>query len=121
MTRVLVTDDAAFMRVRMTNLLAQEGFDVFQAVSGQQAVAMYANCKPDVVLMDLSMVEGEEIGSVEKIKLIDPEARMIVISSIGQESQVIEALHRGACDFIVKPINQYCLLHKIHNLERVCV
>lgn len=121
MTRVLVTDDAAFMRVRMTNLLTLEGFEVIQAGSGQQAVSMYADCRPDIVLMDLSMVEGEELGSVAKIKQLDPEACMIVVSSIGQETQVIEAINHGARDFIVKPINHNCLVHKIHNLERVCV
>ncbi|OJX38289.1 MAG: hypothetical protein BGO78_09775 [Chloroflexi bacterium 44-23] len=121
MTSVLITDNAAFMRVRMTNLLVDEGFAVFQARSGMQAVEMYRDFKPDIVLINLNSTNADGLSSIISIRQMDPKAKLIVLSSIGQEAELIEAIQMGASDFIVKPINQQCLFHKLHHLEQVGV
>ncbi len=121
MTKVLITDNAAFMRVRMANILVNEGFVVIQAKSGAQAVEMYRECKPDIVLMNLNIADADGLFSILSIKQMDPKAKLMMLSSIGQEAELIEAIKMGACDFVVKPINQHCLFHKLHNLEQVCI
>lgn len=120
MTKVLITDNAAFMLVRMKSLLVKEGFEVIQAQTGQEAIDMYRDNQPDIVVMDLALTEAEWLYSVRTIQEMDPQARLIMLSSIGQEAELIEAIRLGARDFVIKPINQYCLFQKIHNLEQVC-
>lgn len=116
MKKVLVTDQASFMRVKMAKILSEEGFEVLQAESGQKAVELYQSYLPDIVLMDL-FVDGEaKYSSIKKITEIDPKANVIMLSSIGQEPDLIDAIRTGAKDFVLKPINKLCLFHKIQNL-----
>lgn len=116
MKKVLVTDQASFMRVKMAKILSEEGFEVLQAESGQKAVELYQSYLPDIVLMDL-FVDGEaRYSSIKKITEIDPQANVIMLSSIGQEPDLIDAIRTGAKDFVMKPINKLCLFHKIQNL-----
>lgn len=116
MKKVLVTDQASFMRVKMAKILSEEGFEVLQAESGQKAVELYQSYLPDIVLMDL-FVDGEaRYSSIKKITEIDPQANVIMLSSIGQEPDLIDAIRTGAKDFVMKPINKICLFHKIQNL-----
>jgi two-component system chemotaxis response regulator CheY len=116
MKKALISDKASFTRVRMAQLLSEEGFDVLQAESGQRAVELYQSFLPDVVLMDLVSQGEEEYTSIKKITQIDPQANVIMLSSIGQEPDLINAIKTGARDFVVKPINKNCLFYKIQNL-----
>lgn len=103
MAKVLVVDDASFMRMRMTKLLTENGFEVEEAENGAEAVAKYEELKPDLVLMDITMPVMDGIEAVKKIKEGDADANIIMCSAIGQQTMVIEALKAGAKDFIVKP------------------
>ncbi|PKN83520.1 MAG: two-component system response regulator [Chloroflexi bacterium HGW-Chloroflexi-8] len=116
MKKILVSDKASFTRVKMAKLLSDEGFDVIQAESGQKAVELYQSFLPDVILMDLFSQKEEDFTSIKKITEIDPQANVIMLSSIGQEPDLINAITTGAKDFIVKPINKNSLFFKIQNL-----
>ena len=107
MARVLVTDDALFMRKMLSDILKKEGFEVVgEADSGKDAIEKYKELKPDLVTMDIVMPKMEEIdgiAAVREIMKIDPQAKIIMVSAMGQHALVVEAIQAGAKDFIVKP------------------
>ena len=102
--RVLIVDDAAFMRMLLKDIVTKAGFEVVgEASNGKEAVEKYKELKPDVVTMDITMPEMNGIEAVKEIKKIDPNANIIMVSAMGQQAMVIEAIQAGAKDFIVKP------------------
>ena len=99
-TKVLIVDDAAFMRMMLRDILAKNGFDVVgEADNGKVAVQMYNELKPDVVTMDITMPEMDGIAAVKEIKAADPGAKIVMVSAMGQQAMVIEAIRSGAADF----------------------
>ncbi|MCX7951687.1 MAG: response regulator [Clostridiales bacterium] len=104
MARVLIVDDAAFMRMMLKDILTKNGYDVIgEAPNGVKAVEIYKAEKPDVVTMDITMPEMDGIQAVKEIKAFDPGAKIIMCSAMGQQAMVMEAIKSGAKDFIVKP------------------
>ncbi|MCJ8006275.1 response regulator [Lederbergia wuyishanensis] len=102
--RILIVDDAAFMRMMIKDILVKNGFEVVgEAVDGVQAVEKYNELKPDLVTMDITMPEMDGITALKEIKAIDPAAKIIMCSAMGQQAMVIDAIQAGAKDFIVKP------------------
>ncbi|GGH82198.1 two-component system chemotaxis response regulator CheY [Pullulanibacillus pueri] len=102
--RILVVDDAAFMRMMIKDILVKNGFEVVgEASNGQEAIEKYKEHQPDLVLMDITMPEVDGITSLKEIKKIDPQAKIIMCSAMGQQAMVIDAIQAGAKDFIVKP------------------
>ena len=102
--RVLVVDDAAFMRMMLKDILTKNGFEIVgEAENGAVGVATFQKLKPDVVTMDITMPEMNGIDAVKAIKTLDAEAKIVMVSAMGQQSMVIEAIQAGASDFIVKP------------------
>jgi two-component system, chemotaxis family, chemotaxis protein CheY len=107
MARVLVTDDAAFMRMMLKNHLAAGGHEVVgEAANGAEAVEQYALLKPDVCTMDITMPEKDGLAALKEIMASDPAARVVMCSALGQEAKVVEAIRSGAKDFVVKPFQQ---------------
>jgi len=103
-TKVLIVDDAAFMRMMLRDILAKNGFEVVgEAENGKDAVVKYGELKPDIVTMDITMPEMDGIAAVKEIKAVDPAAKVVMVSAMGQQAMVIEAIRSGAADFIVKP------------------
>ena len=103
-TKVLIVDDAAFMRMMLRDILAKNGFEIVgEADNGKVAIQMYNDLKPDVVTMDITMPEMDGIAAVKEIKAADPNAKIVMVSAMGQQAMVIEAIRSGAADFIVKP------------------
>jgi two-component system chemotaxis response regulator CheY len=103
-TKVLIVDDAAFMRMMIKDILSKNGFEVVgEAENGAKAVEKYQELKPDLTTMDITMPEMDGITAVKQIKQIDPNAKVIMCSAMGQQAMVIEAIQSGARDFIVKP------------------
>lgn len=101
---VLICDDAAFMRMMIKDILSKNGYTVAgEAENGAKAVEKYAEVKPDLVLMDITMPEMDGIQALKKIKEGDPGAKVIMCSAMGQQAMVIESIQAGARDFIVKP------------------
>ncbi|OLO40580.1 two-component system response regulator [Alkalihalophilus pseudofirmus] len=104
MTSVLVVDDAAFMRMMIKDILTKNNFDVVgEAANGQEAVDKYKELNPQIVTMDITMPEKDGIEALRDIKSIDPDAKVIMCSAMGQQAMVIDAIQSGAKDFIVKP------------------
>ena len=102
--RVLIVDDAAFMRMMVKDILSKNGYEVVgEAQDGAQAVEKYKDLRPDLVTMDITMPEMDGITALREIKKIDPNAKVIMCSAMGQQAMVIDAIQAGAKDFIVKP------------------
>ena len=102
--RILVVDDAAFMRMMVKDILSKNGYEVVgEAENGLKAVEKYQELKPDLTTMDITMPEMDGISAVKAIRKIDPSAKVIMCSAMGQQSMVVEAIQAGARDFIVKP------------------
>ncbi|QZY56762.1 response regulator [Crassaminicella profunda] len=101
---ILVVDDAAFMRMMIKDVLTKYGFDVLgEAENGAKAIEKYKELNPDLVIMDITMPEVDGIQAVKEIKKVNPNAKIVMCSAMGQQAMVIEAIQAGAGDFIVKP------------------
>ena len=101
---IMIVDDAAFMRMMIKDILTKNGHNVVgEAENGAVAIDKYNECKPDLVLMDITMPEMDGLQALKKIKANDPSATVIMCSAMGQQAMVIESIQSGAKDFIVKP------------------
>ncbi len=105
MSKIMVVDDAQFMRVRLTKLLSGHGYEVTEAENGDQAVKTYRAFKPDAVLMDITMPEKDGLEALAEIRGFDPNAKIIMLTALGQESLVIQATKNRAKDYVVKPFD----------------
>lgn len=113
MPKVLLVDDAAFMRMRCAKLLTENGYAVDEAENGLEAVEKYQQIKPDLVLMDITMPVMDGLAAVTEIKKIDPNATIVMCSALGQQNTVMSAIKAGAKDFIVKPYQPEKILSTI--------
>lgn len=105
MAKILVVDDAAFMRMRCTKLLTDNGFETNEAADGNEAIEKYKEFKPDGVLLDITMPNMDGLSTLKEIIKMDPGARVAMVTAMGQQSMVMEALKTGARDFVVKPFD----------------
>lgn len=114
MAKIMICDDAAFMRMMIKDILTKNGYEIAaEAENGAVAVEMYPDAKPDLVLMDITMPDMDGIQALKKIKEIDPNANIIMCSAMGQQAMVIEAIQSGAKDFIVKPFQAERVLEAV--------
>lgn len=117
MAKVLIVDDAAFMRMMIKDILQKNGYEVVgEAGNGLQAVELYKTHKPDLVTMDITMPEMDGIEAVKAIKAMDANAKVIMCSAMGQQSMVMDAIKAGAKDFIVKPFQADRVLEAIKRI-----
>lgn len=101
---VLIVDDAAFMRMMLKDILTKANYKVVgEASNGKQAVEQYKKFKPELVTMDITMPEVNGIEALKAIKKMDPAAKVLMVSAMGQEKLIVESMDAGALDFIVKP------------------
>jgi two-component system chemotaxis response regulator CheY len=104
MARVLVVDDAVFMRKVVSDALNKGGHEVIgEAANGHEAVEQFQSLKPEVMTLDITMPEKDGLAALKEIIELDPAARVIMCSALGQESKVLESIKLGARDFVVKP------------------
>jgi len=101
MPKIMVVDDAQFMRVRLTKL----GYEVIEAENGAEAVERYQAARPDCVVMDITMPHKDGLAALAEIRSGDPQARVIMLTALGQESLVVQAVQAGAKDYVVKPFD----------------
>lgn len=107
MKKILIVDDAAFMRLAIRTILERNGFEVVgEAEDGLDAITKYQILKPDIVTMDITMPKMDGIDATAEIKKIDKDATIIIISAIGQETMVRRAILAGAKTFVVKPFKE---------------
>lgn len=118
MKRILIVDDAAFMRVVLKNILVKEGYEVIaEASNGIEAIEKFNEFKPDIVTMDITMPEMDGIVALKEILKIDSKAKVCMVSAMGQESIILESVKSGARDFIVKPFSPEDVLTKMSRLS----
>jgi two-component system chemotaxis response regulator CheY len=106
MAKILVTDDATFMRMQLKDIITKLGHEIVgEAENGKVAIEKYNELNPDLVTMDITMPEMDGIQAVKEIKQKHPNAKVIMCSAMGQQGMVLEAIQLGAKDFIVKPFS----------------
>lgn len=117
MKRVLIVDDAAFMRMTIKNMLSNYEYEIVgEAENGLEAVEKYKELSPDIVTMDITMPELDGIQALRMIKKINPGASVVMVSALGQEAKMKEAIIYGAKGFIVKPFKEEILLGALSKL-----
>lgn len=106
MVKVLITDDAAFMRMQLKDIMTKLGHEVVgEAANGYEAIDQAKELKPDLITMDITMPEMNGVDAVKEIKKLDFDTTVIMCSAMGQQSMVLDAIRAGAKDFVVKPFN----------------
>lgn len=104
--RILIVDDAQFMRHLLKKCLVEAGFEIAgEAANGAEAVTRYAECRPDLVTLDMVMPEVGGLEAIRRLRAADPKATIIVVSAIDQRENLLEAVRLGAADYIVKPFD----------------
>ncbi len=103
MATILVVDDSSFMRMRCTATVKELGYETIEASDGDEAIQSYKDQKPAAVLMDITMPGTDGLQALKEIMAIDPNAKVAMVTAMGQQSMVIEAMKSGAKDFVVKP------------------
>lgn len=117
MARVLVVDDSIFMRKMIRGILEKEGHNVIgEAHNGLKGFEMYKQLKPDITTMDITMEKMDGLASLKLIQSIDPNAKVVMCSAMGQQKLLIKALNLGAKDFVVKPFSSKKLNEIINNV-----
>lgn len=117
MAKILLVDDAAFMRMMLKNTLSQAGYtDLIEAEDGVKAVEAYTAEKPDLVFMDITMPNKDGLETLKEIKAMDPGATIVMCSAMGQETMVMDSIKSGAKDFIVKPFKPERVLSTVKKI-----
>ena len=117
MKKVLIVDDASFMRVSIKNILSKNGYEVVgEANNGLVGFQKYQELSPDIVTMDITMPEMDGLTSLKKILSVNSAAKVVMVSAMGQESMVREAIIAGAKGFIVKPFKEESILSALNGL-----
>ncbi|MFL0195456.1 response regulator [Clostridium sp. WILCCON 0269] len=117
MSKVLIVDDASFMRVSLKVMLERNGFEVVgEAENGMAAVLKYKQYSPDIVTMDITMRDMDGIEALKEIKKYDNNARIVMVTAMGQETMVKKAVLNGAKSFIVKPFKEEQLVETLNKI-----
>ena len=115
--RILITDDALFMRATLKNILTQNGFEVVgEASNGAESVELYKELKPDLVTMDITMPEMDGVAALKEIRAIDPHANVLMCTALVHKTQVVDAIQAGARDFILKPFQTERVVEAVSKL-----
>jgi two-component system chemotaxis response regulator CheY len=115
MAKIMVADDSAFMRLIIKEIVSKSSHQVIaEAEDGSIAVKKYSELRPDLVIMNIIMPELYGIEALRRIKKMDPNAKVIMCSAMGNQYQVIEAIQAGALDFIVKPFDSARMVDAIN-------
>ena len=118
--RILIVDDAAFMRMMIRDILTSKGYTITaEAEDGEESVMMFKRYKPDLVIMDITMPGMDGIQAVKEIIKLDIDARIIMCSAMGQQAMVIQSIHAGALDFVVKPFQPERVVEAVRKALRI--
>mgnify|MGYP001133449054 CR=1 FL=1 len=117
MKTVLIVDDAAFMRVTIKNMLEKNGYSVIgEAENGKVAVVKFNELKPDIVTLDITMPEMDGLAALKAIMQINGDAKIVMLTAMGQQGMVKEAVMSGAKGFIVKPFKEETVIAALAKL-----
>ena len=102
--KILIVDDATFMRTLVKDILVPKGYEIAgEATNGNEAMQKYEELKPDLVTMDITMKEKDGLEAARDILLKYPDARIIMVTALGQEKMLVDSIKLGVKDFVVKP------------------
>ncbi len=116
MARILIVDNAEYLRVHLAKILIGAGHQVSEANNGLAAVNTYKTEHPDVVLMDITMPEMGGLQALKEIRDFDPKAKVVMLTALGQESALLAATRSGACDCVTKPLDGDRVLNAIRKV-----
>ncbi|SDG69107.1 response regulator [Desulfosporosinus hippei] len=117
MKKILIVDDAIFMRLTIKKMLENSNYEVVgEAANGVIGVELYKQLQPDIVTMDITMPEMTGIEALKAIKAINPKAMVVMLTALGQEGMVKEAIISGAKNYLVKPFTEERLLQVLDKL-----
>ena len=115
--KILLVDDAAFMRKMIKDTLSKNGYtELFEAVDGADAVEKFGEIGPDLVIMDITMPNMDGLQALKKIREAHPDAKIVMCTAMGQEGMVVDAIKSGAKDFIVKPFNADRIVQTVNTI-----
>ena len=117
MARILIVDDSKTSRKFLRNMLEQAGHEIVaEAVDGAEGVEKFKVYRPDITTMDITMPTLGGIEAVREIIEDDPDAKIIMVTAAGQKANMIEALKKGAADFIQKPFDMDVIVNTIEKV-----
>ena len=117
MANIIVVDDSLFMRQILKELITGMGHVIIgEAEDGYEAVMRYSELRPDMITMDINMPKMSGVTALKEILKIDPKAKVLICSALGQQSMITEAIRAGAKDFVVKPIQNERVVKAIQNV-----
>ena len=117
MAKILIADDSTVSRTVLKGILIEAGHEVVgEAPDGTAAVALYAKLKPDLVTLDITMPQKSGLDALREIIGIDPQARIVMVSALGQHSTMLNALKNGARDYVLKPFEVGKILSVLANV-----
>jgi two-component system chemotaxis response regulator CheY len=116
---ILIADDLSFMRMIQREILTERGYSIVgEATDGIDAVNKFQSLNPDLVLLDITMPNMNGLEAMRRIFTINPKAKVIMCSALGQQSLIVEAIRAGVKDFIVKPFKPERILSAIDKALR---
>lgn len=120
MKKVMIVDDSLIIRVNLKKTFEKNGFEVIaEACNGQEAIDKYLKYRPDLTTMDITMPVLDGISALKEIRKNDENAVIIMISALGQEIKIVEALNNGAKQYIIKPFKEEDIIRKITSVLAV--
>ncbi len=117
MPKVLIVDDAAFMRATLKGMLEKNGYEIAgEAENGNECVEKYKEVQPDIVTLDITMPHKDGLQALKELKQLDSSVRVIMISAMGQENLVKDAIISGAKGFVVKPFKEETVVNSLQKI-----
>lgn len=115
--KILIVDDAAFMRMTIRDILTKAGYEVVgEAETGEEGAEKYKQLKPDLVTMDIVMLGEGGIKNVKNIISNSPSAKILMVSAMGQQALIIDAIQAGAKGFVIKPFKPEQVLAEVKRI-----
>lgn len=117
MKRIMIVDDSLIIRMNLKKIFEKQGYEVVaEAVNGQEAIEKYMSTQPDLVTMDITMPQLDGISALQRIHMLDKNACIVMISALGQEVKIIEAMNKGARHYIIKPFKEETVTNVINTV-----
>lgn len=116
MAKILITDDSSFMRTMIKSALSSVGHVCYEADNGATMLEAYKKIRPDIVTLDITMNVMDGLSALKRLTELDPYAKVIMCTAMGQQPMVLDAIRFGAKDFLVKPFQPSAIINSVNKL-----